>query len=583
MEELNSIADLKGMLRRRKKGFILTFLIGLVAAVVVAFLLPPVYLSQSTILIENQQIPQDYVKSTITSLVEERLQTIKQQVTSRERLTGIIKRFNLYSDLTDRHTAEEILDKMRENITLKTISADVQDKKTNRASSATVAFTLSYEGKDPAVVQKVANVLASLYLEENLKARERQTSNTTTFLEQELDELRKQIDRYQNRIAEFKGAHYSELPEFSAANLQTVARLSRDLEQADMQIRALSERKILLQSQLANVDPQLLMTYRDRNTPLTPEEQLGYLRLQLATLRGGLTEDHPDIIRLKQSIRELGNQVEEPNYYADKVKELNDLKNQMAGLETRLKPEHPDVIRLKEKILALSKEVENLELTRPKTPQLEQAPRNPAYVNLKTQVETTNLEINSLVEEKKKIQQNINLYQKKLEAGPLVEKEYTSLARDYENAKTKYNEIMNKLMEARVSQGMEEGQRGERFTIIEAAELPEKPNKPNRLAIVLIGFMLALGAGVGFAALRETVDVSVKTVGELMRLTGAPVLSVIPVMETDQERRSRIATKAAVAFSGMVALALCLYLVHVYVMPLEILWVKLQKKWMMTI
>ncbi|MDY6954445.1 MAG: chain-length determining protein, partial [Thermodesulfobacteriota bacterium] len=144
--------DIKGLVRRRKRIFLASFLAILVPALLIAFLLPPVYLSQSTILIEDQQIPREYVQTTITGYVEERLQIITQRIMSRSRLMEIMDRFNLYADMRERHTTEEILEKMREDINLQTISADVMDKRTGRPTVATIAFTLSYEGKTPATV-----------------------------------------------------------------------------------------------------------------------------------------------------------------------------------------------------------------------------------------------------------------------------------------------------------------------------------------------------------------------------------------------------------------------------------------------
>ncbi len=207
MDEPKAI-DLKGLIRRRKKSFVLSFLSVIFMAVLIAFVLPPIYLSQSTILIEDQQIPREYVQTTITGFVEERLQVITQQIMSRSRLMEIINRFNLYQEMRDRYTTEEIIGKMRDDIHLETISAEVMDRRTGRPTAATIAFTLSYEGKNPSTVQKVSNVLASFYLEQNLKSREQRASNTTIFLQQESDALKGQIDAIENKISEFKKCPY---------------------------------------------------------------------------------------------------------------------------------------------------------------------------------------------------------------------------------------------------------------------------------------------------------------------------------------------------------------------------------------
>ncbi len=212
MDTQKDIKDLKGIIRRGKKIFIITSLSIFLLAVVIAFVLPSLYLSQSTILIEGQQIPKEYVQSTITGYVDERLQVITQRIMSRARLMEIIDRFNLYQEMRERYTTGEIIEKMRKDIALETISADVVDR-SGRATTATIAFTLLYEGKNPSTVQKVTNVLTSLYLEQNLETRERRASDTTAFLEQERGELKKQIDVIQTEISTFKKKHTGKLPE----------------------------------------------------------------------------------------------------------------------------------------------------------------------------------------------------------------------------------------------------------------------------------------------------------------------------------------------------------------------------------
>ena len=167
--------------KRRKLQIIIPAVLVFSLAVIIAFILPPVYKSSGTILIEAQEIPQDFVRSTVTGYVEERLQTISHLVLSRAKLQEIIDRFRLYEDLKGRSTTEEIIEKMRKDVHMEPVQAEVVNPQSGRPGSATVAFTLSYEGKTPQKVAQVANVLASLYLEENLKNREEQARFINTY------------------------------------------------------------------------------------------------------------------------------------------------------------------------------------------------------------------------------------------------------------------------------------------------------------------------------------------------------------------------------------------------------------------
>jgi len=247
-------------------------------------------------------------------------------------------------------------------------------------------------------------------------------------------------------------------------------------------------------------------------------------------------------------------------------------------MEGKLGPKHPDVVRLKKEVEALSKEGKTLQKEKTVLDVSEQKPDNPAYINLKTQIASAEMEMKSFLEEKQKLTKEINEYQRRIANAPLVEKEYNEMTRDYETAKFKYNEIMNKFMEAKVAQGMEESQRGERFTIVDPAQLPEKPYKPNRVAILLIGLVLATGSGVGLAAVKENLDQSVKSREDLLRLTGSRVLSTIPYLETDEERKAKRRKRVGWAVIVVAAAATALVLVHLFVMPLDILWIKVQRR-----
>ncbi len=354
------------ILKRRKWSLILPALIIFAISVMIAVALPPIYKSTSTILIEEQEIPANFVMATVTSFVEQRLQSIHQRIMSTSRLIDIIKRFNLYSDLKGRLTSEQIVEEMRNSIKLETISAEVVDRRTGRPSSATVAFTLTYEGKGiPDKVQRVANVLTSLFLEENLRARERQTRETSQFLRNEMKKLKTDLDQIEAKIADFKAIHINALPEIFQVNMQSLNNTERNIERLNQQFQSLKEREGYLQTQLASI---------------TPLEKM--------------TED-------KRRLREL--------------------RVQLANLETRFTDEYPDVIKTKEEIEKLEKGIKNIDKT---TGTSDSLPDNPAYITLASQLASTQAEIESV--KKQIINLNIKAeeYRRRIEATPKVEETY---------------------------------------------------------------------------------------------------------------------------------------------------------------
>jgi len=517
-----SVADYLAIASRRKWSFILPATIILIIAVAVALLLPPVYRATSTILIEEQEIPADFVVATVTSFAEQRLQQINQRIMSTSRLMEIIEEYDLYKEMREKRTSEEVIEQMREDVQLNQISAEVVDRRTGRPTAATIAFTLSYEGKDsPTKVQRVANVLTSLFLKENLAVRERQTSETSKFLEEEMQRVKQNLAETERTLSEFKEKHINSLPEMLQVNMQGLSTSERSIERLDEQLRSLKEREGYLHTQLANLSPY--MENSDRQ------------RLEL-------------------------------------------LETELVALQTRFSDEHPDVIKAKAEVAALKKKMAD---------DGEQAdvdagePDNPAYVTLASQLASTRSEIRSVTNQIGELRKEKTKYEMRVEETPKVEREYQVLTAEQMNLKAKYNDLMQKHMEAVVAVGLEKGQKGERFTLIDPPQLPEKPFKPNRLAIALIGVVLGIGAGVGWAALREFGDQAVYSSERLAIGCGFPVLGEVPAIMTSEERRRRRIRRMVIITLVGIALIGGVVLFHYMVMDWWVFWAKLNRRLML--
>ncbi|MBW1941011.1 MAG: chain-length determining protein, partial [Deltaproteobacteria bacterium] len=227
-----TINDFFEILKRRKWSLLLPSFIVFLAVGVMALTLPPIYKSTAKILIEEQEIPTDFVKATVTSYAEQRLQTINQRVMTSSRLLEIINRFSLYQDLREKGMNEEIVGKMREDTKLEPISAEVTDRRTK-----IIAFTLSYEGKDaPETIQQVAGVLTSLFLEENLQVRKRQTLETSQFLENEMEKVKADLAEIEGKVASFKEVYINELPELFQVNTQSLNTIEGKTERVEEQL-----------------------------------------------------------------------------------------------------------------------------------------------------------------------------------------------------------------------------------------------------------------------------------------------------------------------------------------------------------
>ena len=569
-----NVVDYVEFLKRRKRHLLIPFLIIFSLGAAAAIFLPSIFKSSTTILIEGQQIPTEFVRTTVTSFAEERIQIITQRIMSRTRLLEIINRFNLYRSLIKKRTTEEIVTIMRDDIELETISADVIDSRTGRQTQATIAFTLSYQGKNAEVIQRVTNVLASLYLEENLKTRERQAKDTSSFLEQEITSLRAHLNDLEKKIARFKEQHMTDLPELMQVNLQTLARIERDIMVVNQDCKMLEDRKIYLQGQLEAIDPHSPWVSFDGVRVPSTGERLQILKAELISFSANHTDLHPDVIKMKQEIKELEKHASQKEELVERHKRLTALKTDLEVLQSKYKAQHPDVISTQEKIQALEADIVNLSTKTNPSPAVMVKPDNPAYINLATQIESACLQIEARKKEREELKNSLKDYQQRLEKTPQVEKAYSALTRDHENTWARYQETMKKLMEARVAQGMEQEQKGERFTIIDPAQFPEKPFKPNRLAIILISVILGLGASVGYASVAEFMDQTIKNTDDLFNATGISVLASVPYITTPREQRHRRIKRLVIATVCVVAVACGIFLFHVYVMDLNVFWAR---------
>ena len=564
----------------RKHYFIWPTLAVMVIAAMVALLLPSIYESKSTILIEEQQIPPEFVRSTVTGFADQRIQSLNQQILSRTKLLEIIRQFDLYADQRKRYTQEEIVENMRNDINIDLISAEVAGQQRKRPTrpgggqgGVTIAFTIAYRGKNPDTVQKVAGTLASLYLQENLKIREQQAKTTTKFLETELAEIQNQLTDLGGKITDFKSKNEGILPELQQFNQAQADRLEKDIDQVKIQIQSAEDRKIYLEGQLATVKPDSPIISATGERVQDPSSRLHYLEVQLCDLQSKFSPGHPDILKCKREMAEL-QKLNNASGGSPSLKrqQLSKLQAELAAKQGHYSAQHPEVVKLKKEIAELEKMADTPQAKKPV-----ESPENPAYVSLQTNIESASSDIQSLRRQRADLENKLKMYRKRLEDAPKVEQAYLALNRDYQNAHTKHQEIMNKILEARIAEGMEESQKAEKFTIIDPASFPEKPVAPKRGLIALAGLILGLGAGLGMVALTENLDHTVKSTDELAWLTGLPVLGQVARIVTSedvarQKRRRRLIWSIA-GLSILVAIIVF----HFLVMDLWILFARVSR------
>lgn len=568
------------MARRRKRQMLIPAAGVFLCTVLLVLLLPSIYMSSATILIENQNIAKEVLQTTVSGYVEQRLQTLSQVVLGRVKLMELIKKLQLYEDYTDKLTDEELIEKMRKNIKLEPVQADVTNPSAPRNTTATIAFDISFEDRDPKKAASVTSELASLFLEANLKSREDTATSAVDFLEKQTEELRKEMEEKELKLSIFKETNLKTLPELTQLNLSNLDRMERDRSSLEEQARSLQSRKVYLEGQLALQDPYSGSVGPDGARYLSPKEEHERLRRAYMSMRGSLSEQHPDVVKVKRQLDAVSRVVQGPTdikIYADTIREKQ---QKLTKLQDSATDSHPDVIALKREISTLQREMTQAQAT-PMPPRALDEPTNPAYIALQAQAHSTALELRGVQAQLGRLSGMQMDMQRRLEGTPKVEQEYQGMLRDLESSKLKFRELSARLMAAKESKGLEESQIGDKFTLIAPPLVPEKPVKPKRLLILALGMVLSVAAGIGTGVLLESMDSSIKKPETIAMLTEVPILAVIPYMvppkaeaELSGGKKWRPGRKLIIIGAG----AVLLLAVHILYDPLDVIIVSVFRK-----
>ena len=525
------------------------------------------------ILIEDPEIPPDFVKSTITSFGDKRVETINQRVMTSENLLSIIKRYDLYPDDQRTKPRETILERMRADLGMEIVSADVVDTSSGRAMKATIAFRVWYESRLADRAYRVANELTTLYLNENLSNRTELAQQTSKFLLDEGTRLATQVRDLETQLAAFKDSNQGALPELVQMNLQFIDRADRDIDDAKRRTQALDERRVFLEGQLAALEPSMNMYDESGQRVPGGADQLRILQNRLVALEARYSPTHPDVVRLREEISGLGESLQDGANRGELGRDLTKQRSALAELRKKYSDEHPEVRILKDVVAGMENALQHNNGSPSAT-----APRNPIYVELQSQLQSVKLEQQAAGQQVAQLQAKISDYQSRVTRAPQIERQYADLSRDYENARVKYAEIKAKQLEAQISESMEASHKGERFTLIEPPLMPERPTSPNRPLILGFGLLLAALLGIGAAFATEAVDPRIYGSSGLAALLDIQPLAVIPLVATKAELRMRRRVWQFASVGVVAALLIGLTLLHFLVVPLDVLWYALLRR-----
>lgn len=567
------IKDYLKIVKKRRKFLVIPLIVIALLSIILAVVLPSVFRSTSTILIEEQEIPSELVKSTVTTFADQRIQIISQRIMSRSNLSEIIKKYDLYADDRKSKTEEVILEKMRNSIKVETISADVIDPRNGAPTKATIAFVLQFDDHSPILAQKVANELTSLFLKENIKSRTESAENAALFLSEEARRLKAKIQELQSRLATFKEQNLHQLPEANQLNQQELTSLTNQLMGLDTQERNALDRRFYLEGQLAQIDPNAMATNAAGNRVFDMKDRLKELQSQYPSLLARYSDNHPDVVKTKREIESLQKEIGS-NADLNKINaEVTEKKAELAMLLKQYSDKHPDVIKLQKQIASLQQALAEASQNNYSNVNIE--PDNPAYITLKSQLDAANSDIKSIGYTRDKIKIKIEELRSSLMQSPLVEKDYMDLVQELNNTNQRYQEVSGREMEAQISQQLEIEKKGERFTLIDPPQEPLEPVSPNRIAILFLGFVLAIAGGFGSVALAEMMDANIHSEKTIVNILGVGPLATIPYLESRAEKQKYHAQRRVLIIGVLISALAAALIFHFLFMPLDVFWYKL--------
>lgn len=487
-----------GVARRRHLHFLVPVLLGWLAVWGASWVLPARYRSATLILVEQPTMPKDYVVPNVNDNLQNRLQSITQQILSRTRLLHIIDQLNLYGGSHSQATPDEKVERMRKDIEIELVRDTHHDQIT--------AFNVYYSAHDPNVAQQVTSELTNLFINESLEVRQQQSEDTTKFLESQLENARKTLAEQEAKIREFKGQHVSELPSQQATNLQILSGLQSQLQTEQDALNTAKQQRIYLQTLIDQYSNLQGTSHTADGTPTglpAIDQELDRLKSQLADLSSRYTDRHPDLRKLREQIAKT-----------EKTRDqlLADLKNNAS------QPEDGTVAR-----------------------DVAESSQNSPMMQLQGQLHANQAEITNREQGIAGLKVRVNDYQARLNQEPVREQQLADLTRGYDQSKANYDELLKKKNGSEMATSMERLQQGERFRILDPPSLPVKPEFPNRLTFCGIGLGVGLMLGVVVAAAFEMLDDRLYSEKEIKDLMPVAIISEIPeiVNLSDQQVSKR--------------------------------------------
>lgn len=475
--------DYLAILKRRWWIFGIPIVLFPILAIAATFFIPPRYLSVTSVLIDQQKVPDELVKPVVTQDLNSRLASIVNQLESRSSIQPIVEKYNLYAD--QHLSMDDRIVLARKNILIQAMPAGFAH------SNGVPGFTISFAASDAHTAQQICSDITSLFIAANLRSQTEATGGTTDFLKAQLDNAKSTLDAQDAKLADFQRRYFGMLPEDKGNNVNILSSLNTQLEAANQSLSRMEQDRSLLEAMLAQQSQAAPASSPTSVAPLTQERQLQELLAQQADLSSHYTADYPDVIAINRKIA--------------------DLRKHMAQSPATPAP----------------------------TPTATAPGGNnsAAVQDLRARIHAADLGIQTKRAEQTQIASQIHAYQTRIQSTPEVEEQYKDLTRDTQTSQALYDSLLAKLNQAQMATDLENRQEGETFSVLDPANLPEGPTYPKRSVFAAGGLAVGLTLGLLLSALLEYRNTALRTEHDVLVFTKLPTLAVIAWSDEVSGRR----------------------------------------------
>lgn len=489
-----NVEDYVAILRRRWLLLLLPAILFTLIGYLITFQIEPEYVSQTLVLIEQQQVPTDYVRPVITEDLDSRLASMREQILSRSSIQPIIEKYNLYGN--KKMSMDDRIDAVRSSIDIKAIKSDIAN------ANGLPGFFISFRASDPQTAQSVCGEITGLFVKQNLLSREEAVDQTTQFLESQLNDAKRSLDDQDAKLAAFQRQYFGQLPTDQNTNENVLASLNSQLNATTENIQNLEQNKAMVDaliSQQTQGGPSAVIASQKSQAQ---EKELQDLIAQEADLKTHYTDENPDVKSIERRISDLQAQIQKESAAASAPPATTQTAPTSHALDS------VGIQELRARLNAYDAAIQN---------------------NRKTQ---------------QALQAQVRSYTSKIQSSPQVEEQYKELTRDYSQANEQYQSLLAKINQSKMATDLEKRQQGEQFRILDQPNLPDSPTYPRRIVFVLGGLVAGIALGLFVSALLEYKDTALRSERDVWAFTQLPTLAVIAwsgeVAHTKPSRTERL-------------------------------------------